>query len=369
MCDAMFRAKGLRVGRYTSPHLIDFRERILVDCQPISEGEVLRFLGRTMPFAEKIGATFFELTTALAFAHFEESHVDVAVIETGLGGRLDATNVLNPVTATVTSIGLDHTELLGDTLELIAAEKAGIFKPDVPAIIGDRNPTIISVLRKHASAAAAHPIRVVDHEVRVSDVKVDSAGTSFVLDTKLGLRSLRTNLVGHHQAENAAVAVATVRAATLGLEPEWDEITRGLREVRLPGRFQRQGKFIFDVAHNPAAAKVLAQTVIAVAPQRPVTAVVAVLSDKDWRGVLREIGPIVDQVIITNAPSAPPDRKWDESAALAYCREVGVKCVGEPDLETALSLANAQAATVIVTGSFHTVGDAMSRLQVSPFAT
>lgn len=368
MCDAMFRAKRLRVGRYTSPHLIDFRERILVDGDPIGEAAVLKFLERAMPLAEKIGATFFELTTALAFAHFDDSHVDVAVIETGLGGRLDSTNVLTPVTATVTSIGLDHTELLGDTLELIAAEKAGIFKPDVPAIIGDKDPAIIGVLRKHATEIGARPIRVVDHEVGVSDVKVTQSGTTFVLDTRLGLRSLRTNLVGYHQAQNAAVAVATVRAATLGLEPEWEEIARGLQGVRLPGRFQRRDRYIFDVAHNPAAAKVLARTVIAVAPQRPVTAVVAVLSDKDWRGILSEIGPVVDRVVITTAPSAPPDRKWDENAAVEYCREIGVTCVGEPDLEKALRLAADGAATVIVTGSFHTVGDAMSRLQVSPFA-
>jgi dihydrofolate synthase / folylpolyglutamate synthase len=364
----MFRAKGLRVGRYTSPHLVEFRERILVNGQPISEAEVLKFLVRTMPFAEKIGATFFELTTALAFSHFDESRVDVAVVETGLGGRLDSTNVLAPVTATVTSIGLDHTELLGDSLELIAAEKAGIFKPDIPAIIGDRNPAIISVLRKHAAAAGAHPIRVVDHQLHVSEVKVASSGTSFVFDTKLGLRAMRTNLIGYHQAQNAAVAVTTVRAATLGLEPEWDEIARGLRAVRLPGRFQRQGKYIFDGAHNPEAARVLAQTVIAVAPDRPVTAVIAVLSDKDWRGVLREVGQVVDRLIITNAPSAPADRKWDGNAALSYCGELGFKCAAEPDLATALRLASDGAATVIVTGSFHTVGDAMSRLQVSPFA-
>jgi len=155
MCDAMLRAKGLRVGRYTSPHLIDFRERVLVDGAPISEESVLRFLRRTMPIAEKIGATFFELTTALAFAHFDESNVDIAVVETGLGGRLDSTNVLEPVAATVTSIGLDHTDLLGTTREAIALEKAGIFKADAAAIIGEQGPSIAAILRKSAHAAGA----------------------------------------------------------------------------------------------------------------------------------------------------------------------------------------------------------------------
>ena len=368
MCDAMFRAKGLRVGRYTSPHLIDFRERVLVDGEPISEAAVLRFLERTTPLAEKIGATFFELTTALAFAHFDDSRVDVAVIETGLGGRLDSTNVITPVTATVTSIGLDHTDLLGDTLDAIAKEKAGIFKSGVPAIIGDANPDVIQTLRAAASAAGASPIRVAAHELHVSNVKVASTGTSFVLDTTLGLRAIRTNLVGAHQAQNAAVAIATVRAAALGLEPEWSEMERGLANVRLPGRFQMQGKYIFDVAHNPAAAASLARTLIAVAPQRPVTAVIAVLSDKDWRGVLREIGPLVDRVIVTTAPSAPRERQWNSDDAATYCREIGVNSVNEPDIEAALRSARDGAATVLVTGSFHTVGDSMSRLQVSPFA-
>ncbi|MBA3644941.1 MAG: bifunctional folylpolyglutamate synthase/dihydrofolate synthase [Gemmatimonadaceae bacterium] len=363
----MFQAKGLRVGRYTSPHLIDFRERILVNGEPISESAVLTFLERTTPLAEKIGATFFELTTALAFAHFEAAHADVAVIETGLGGRLDSTNVITPVTATVTSIGLDHTDLLGDTIELIAKEKAGIFKPDVPAIVGDTNPETISILRASAAAVGAAPIRVVAHELQLSRVTVSSAGTSFVLETKMGLRALRTNLVGAHQSQNAAVAIATVRAATRGLEPEWDEIERGLVNARLPGRFQMQGRYIFDVAHNPAAARTLTQTLNAVAPQRPMNAVIAVLSDKDWRGVLREIGPLVDRVIITHAPSAPPERQWDIDAAMAYCGEIGVNCVCEAELDDALRLARDGAATVLVTGSFHTVGDSMSRLQVSPF--
>jgi dihydrofolate synthase/folylpolyglutamate synthase len=368
MCDAMFRAKGLKVGRYTSPHLIDFRERVLVDGVPISEERVLKLLRRMMPLAEKIGATFFELTTALAFTHFDDSAVDIAVIETGLGGRLDSTNVLEPLAATVTSIGLDHTDLLGDTLEKIALEKAGIFKPDFAAIVGERNPEIAALLRKAATAVGARPVKMVDLEYRISDVKVARSGTSFVLDTNLGLRPLRTSLVGTHQAYNAAVAIATVAAVGAMLEPDWMEIERGLNAVKLPGRFQTQGKFIFDVAHNPDAARTLAGTIIATSPARPLTAVVAVLSDKDWQRVLRELAPAVDRFIITNAPSAPPERKWNSAEAASYANSMGMKAEEEPDLDQALAKAVGASSTVLVTGSFHTVGDAMSRLQVSPFA-
>lgn len=368
MCDSMLQAKGLRVGRYTSPHLIDFRERVLVNGAPISEEKVLRFLQRTMPHAEKIGATFFELTTALAFSYFDESSVDVAVVETGLGGRLDSTNVLEPVTATVTSIGLDHTNLLGGTREEIAREKAGIFKPDAAAIIGERDPALAGILRKSAFDAGSRPVRIVNHEFRVSQIKLGPDGTSFVLDTTLGLRPMRTRLVGLHQAGNAAIAIATVSALGSFLEPDWSEMENGLARVSLPGRYQTQGRYIFDVAHNPDAASALARTIVLAAPPRPRTAVVAVLADKDWRGVVRELAAVVDRVIVTMAPSAPPERAWNSSAAAAFVRELGVEVEDEPDFDAALARALIGSSTVLVTGSFHTVGDAMSRLQVSPFA-
>ena len=368
MCEAMLRNRGNKVGRYTSPHLIDFRERVLVNGVPISEAQVLKYLQRMSPLAEKIGATFFELTTALAFAYFDDSGIDVAVIETGLGGRLDSTNVIEPVVATVTSIGLDHTDLLGDTLEKIAAEKAGIFKAGVPAVIGERKPEIAAVLRSAAVRVGAKPIRMVDHEYRVSNVRVAAEGTTFVLDTSLGLRTLHTRLAGFHQAQNAAIAIATVGAPAWGFEPDWNEIAAGLAATHLPGRFQMSGRYIFDVAHNPEAARTLVETIVAVAPKRPLTAVVAVLADKDWRGFLREIAPIVDRLIITNAPSAPPERAWDFGAAVAFAAELGGKSEGEPDFDAALAKGASEGGTVLVTGSFHTVGDAMSRLQVSPFA-
>jgi dihydrofolate synthase / folylpolyglutamate synthase len=360
--EALLRGQGLRVGRYTSPHLIDFRERITVDSVPISQDEVLDFLERSIPMAEKTGATFFELTTALAFDWLARQDVDVAVIETGLGGRLDSTNVLKPLVATVTSIGLDHTELLGDTLEAIAREKAGIFKRDAAAVIGEANPSIASLLERCAKDAGAAPITLLDHEYKIEDVAVRPTGTSFTLDDGRARERITTPLLGRHQARNTAIAIATVRSLGKSAEP------RALSKIFLPGRFQRRGKFIFDVAHNPDGARTVADTLAAIDPPRPRVAVLAVLSDKDWRGIIKALAPVVDRFIFTDAPSAPAERRWDPRSAYEFAASEGIAGGVQPELDRALRDADDNAATVLVTGSFHTVGDSMARLQVSPFA-
>ncbi|MGH7652738.1 MAG: bifunctional folylpolyglutamate synthase/dihydrofolate synthase [Gemmatimonadaceae bacterium] len=370
--DALLRARGLKVGRYTSPHLIDFRERITVNSAPIPEEAVLDFLERWTPLAEEIGATFFELTTALAFEWFATQEVDIAVIETGLGGRLDSTNVLTPLVATVTSIGMDHTDLLGDTLEKIAREKAGIFKPDVPAVIGESNHTIRSLLEECARAAGAQPVVALEGTYFLKNVELTSEGTSFDLsnvgESKTGRMRVATPLLGFHQARNTAVAIATLNALDPNLIPPPDKISAALSTVFLPGRFQRFGKFIFDVAHNPDGAGTVARTLVALDPPRPRTAIVAVLADKDWQGIIRALAPAVDRFVFTDAPSAPPERRWRADEAKIFADSERIVATLETDLDAALRLAEENSATVVVTGSFHTVGDVMSRLQVSPFA-
>jgi len=386
-CEALLRARGLVVGRYTSPHLVDFRERVTVNGKPMFEEEVLEFLERWIPTAEQMGATFFEVTTALAFDWLAKREVDLAVIETGLGGRLDSTNVLTPRVATVTSIGLDHTDLLGDTLEAIAKEKAGIFKPGVPAVIGEPAPAIRDLLAKCARDAGASPVVILDDDYAIGDVVVTASGTSFTLEQRApvsgkssaprassGLwggteaHQITTPLIGAHQARNTATAIATLAAVGKEYLPPPGGISKALAGVFLPGRFQRHGKFIFDVAHNPDGARTIAQTLRAVNPPAPRTALVAVLSDKDWRGIIRELAPAVDRFVFTNAPSAPAERKWDAAEALTFAKAQGFSARSEPDLDAALTLAQKDSDTVLITGSFHTVGDAMSRLQVSPFA-
>jgi dihydrofolate synthase/folylpolyglutamate synthase len=366
--EALLSAPRRKIGRYTSPHLIDFRERITVDSVPIPEEAVLEFLEKWIPAAEEMGATFFELTTALAFDWFARQEVDIAVIETGLGGRLDSTNVLTPLVATVTSIGLDHTDLLGDTLEAIAREKAGIFKRDVPAVIGESSPEIRSLLVKYAKKAGADPVIVIDDEYRISDVEVAETGTSFALAKRSARQSVITPLIGAFQARNTAIAIATVGVLGRKYRPIRAQISAKLTQLFLPGRYQRYGKFIFDVAHNPDGARAVAESIRALNPPAPRTALIAVLSDKDWKGIIRALAPAVDRFVFTNAPSAPPERRWDPSQAQAFAKSQGFDSQLEPDLDTALLGAQKGAETVLVTGSFHTVGDVMSRLQVSPFA-
>jgi dihydrofolate synthase/folylpolyglutamate synthase len=366
--EALLRWKGFKVGRYTSPHLIDFRERITVDGKPISEEAVLDFLQRWIPEVEKIGATFFEVTTALAFDWFVKQNVDIAVVETGLGGRLDSTNVLASRVATVTSIGLDHTDVLGDSLESIAREKAGIFKKATPAVIGEQSPPIRSLLETYAREVGARPISVINEALNIRDVEVSLSGTTYTPYLRVARRRVTTSLIGAHQARNTAIGLATVERLGEKFVFPLDEISNALASVFLPGRFQPHGKIIFDVAHNPAGARTIAETIRALDLPRPRTALVAVLGDKDWRGIIRELAPVVDRFVFTNTPSAPPERRWDPAQAVAFAKAERLAADLEPDLDSALERGQNESEILLITGSFHTVGDAMARLQVSPFA-
>jgi dihydrofolate synthase/folylpolyglutamate synthase len=374
--EALLRAQGWRVGRYTSPHLVDFRERITVDGIPIPENAVLSFLEQWTPDSEKIGASFFEITTALAFSWFVKQRVDIAVIETGLGGRLDSTNVLTPEVAVVTSIAEDHTDLLGSTLPEIAGEKAGIFKRGVPAVIGEPAGEIRNVLERHAREREAEPVIVVDDRYTIDRIVVSQSGTAFTL-VRLGERAeITTPLIGRHQARNTTIAIAAVDALTGNNRVKLTSISATLAKLTLPGRFQRCASaifehcdsFIFDVAHNPAGARTVAETLLAIQPAAPRVAVMAVLADKDWREMIGALAIAIDRFIFTTAPSAPPDRAWNPDAADEFARDQGYASELEPDLAAALARCAAYGGTVVVTGSFHTVGDAMSCLHLSPFA-
>jgi len=364
--DALLRAKGLRVGRYTSPHLVDFRERMLVDGRMIPEDEVTEFVERHGALIERLGATFFEVTTALAFDHFARAGADVAVVETGLGGRLDSTNVVQPLAAGVVSVGLDHTEMLGESIEAIAAEKGGIFKPGRPAVVGIVPDAAREVLHGTARAVGASRVLDVARECEVTAVEVGAAGTRFRLAMAGERAELTTPLVGRHQATNTAFALQMLHAAGPSWQLPLDAATRALASIRLSGRFHRAGRHLFDVAHNPDGARVLAETLRLAPPARPLALVLCVLSDKDWRGMLDVLAPLVDHVVLTHAPTAPPTRRWSLEEVTAYARTIATSVEAIPRLDQALARAEEMAPSVLVTGSFHTVGDAMASLQVAP---
>ena len=294
--------------------------------------------------------------------------VDVALIETGLGGRLDSTNVIDPIAAGVTTIDYDHTEYLGDTLEKIAAEKAGIYKPGRPAIVGESDPALQMVLSEHARKAGAEPIRIVRDDHAISDVEVDASGTSFVVERLGARRRLHTPLAGRHQAQNVAFALTLLDAAGSPYATALDEAASSLANVRVAGRFQREGRYIFDVAHNPEGAEVLAETLAFVAPPKPVVALFAVLAEKDWRSMMRTLAGSVARFVLTTAPSAPSNRVWDLAEVGRFAAGESIAAEVVADFETALARASSEGATTLVTGSFHTVGDAMARLQHSPLS-
>lgn len=369
--DAVLQQMGFTVGRYSSPHLIDFRERVLVNGVAVEEARVMSWLTAHQSDIDQLGATFFEATTAMAFDLLASAGVDVAVIEVGLGGRLDSTNVLMPLVAAVTAIGLDHREFLGNTVAEIAVEKAGIFKRGVPAVIGERDPDLVVTLSDAAVRAGASEIVLAADLLPVRQVWLSETGTAIEFGDGAAHLSLTSSLMGVHQAQNVATAVSALRAAGGAWIPSAEALQRGVRATRLAGRFQRVGRWLFDVAHNPDGMQTVAQSLRAVTLPRPLAAVLCVLSDKDWRAMIDMLLPVVDALWLTEAPTAPANRRWPVHEAAAYAlQRAGATCgvEFEPDFHTALGRAHAGASTVLVTGSFHTVGDAMQRLQIDPLA-
>jgi dihydrofolate synthase/folylpolyglutamate synthase len=366
--DALLRGSGLRVGRYTSPHLVDFSERVVVNGVPMPRDGITAWLGTWEPELTRLGATFFEATTAMALAWFAEQDVDVAILEVGLGGRLDATNTVAPLAAGVTQIGFDHMEFLGDTLTSIAGEKAGIYKRGAVAVVGETRPEIRDRLAWHAAEAGSEPVLVTGRDWQVRDIEVGAAGTTFTLVTADSERRLTTPLVGEFQAHNTSVALAMLR----GAGGRWAEIERHaaslLPNVHLAGRFHRAGPWLFDVAHNADGAATVATTLLAIGAPQPVSAVVCVLRDKDWQGILTAVARVAGHIVLTMAPTAPPARAWPLDDVTAWAQQAGLPVERVDDFAAALACARDRAATVLVTGSFHTVGDAMERLQVDPLA-
>jgi dihydrofolate synthase/folylpolyglutamate synthase len=364
MLYALLRSKGFSVGRYTSPHLVDFRERIVVDDEQISADEVLHFLHSRESDAERLGATFFEITTVMALDHFARRGVDVAVIETGMGGRLDATNVITPLATGVTSVSMDHTEYLGDSIVSIAREKAGIFKPGVPAVVGLLPAEAEAEISRCARVAGA---RLVDASAcyPVWRVAVSTSGTDVEFGEDDTAELVRIGLVGEVQAMNASIALTMLDAAGEPYRATFDEARSVLPGVRLAGRFQRIGKFVVDVAHNVDGIRALSHTLKAVNVPRPVVAVMGILRDKQWAGMIRVLVPVADRVMLASPTGVPADRRWDPEEVRRELREVeGIDVV--PDLAHAMARAAAAAETVLVCGSFYTAGEALALLGVAP---
>ena len=239
-------ANSYKVGLYTSPHLINFNERIRINGITITDAEIISFMKHVEPVINEIKSTFFEVTTAMAFYHFNNNDVDIAIIETGLGGRLDSTNVVNPILTVMTPISLDHMDILGSTIEKIAKEKAGIIKRGVPLITANQVNNVSKILEKRIREKES-----VMHTCPYPEsVKLSSDGTSF----EVYGNNFKTSLIGDHQAQNAALAIATIKLFNPKIS--YETIGKGLRNVHWPGRLQLvSDKIYYDVAHNENGVK------------------------------------------------------------------------------------------------------------------
>jgi dihydrofolate synthase/folylpolyglutamate synthase len=367
-------ASGLRVGLYTSPHLCSFRERFQVGGGAVPEERLVAAADEMRTLVSRHGLTYFEAATVLGFHAFARERVDIAVIEVGLGGRLDATNVVAPEVSVVTNIAMDHAEYLGGTLESIAREKAGIAKAGVPFVTAETDPALLRVLRGACEAASAPCFALAAERVR--DVEVAADHTSFTLATRgWGEIALGTPLVGRHQAVNTALAVEVLDHLTGELRPSAEAVRAGVAAVQWPGRDQIEridGRtWLFDVAHNPAGMLSLVDVLERIDLPRPFVALIGVLADKEWREMLPVILRHVDRGVLTVPPSATGERRWDPAAAERAVRPLlpaGYPLTTETDFGVAMERVRGEAGdgTVIVTGSCYTVGDALRVLGRCP---
>lgn len=352
MCDAILRAGGHRVGRYTSPHLVALGERICIDGVPLAPEAIVALADEVRAAASGIELTFFEFLTVMAFLHFARAGVDAAVVEVGLGGRLDATNVVDPLVAAVTTIGVDHAQWLGDTPEAIAAEKGGIIKPGRPVVLGRIAEPAATVLRRIAAERQA-PVVAAGEQYHVG------GGEQLTFDG-LGwhLADLPLALHGAHQRDNAGTALAMLATASAQLPVGADAVRCGLAGVDWPGRLEivpGAPLTILDGAHNADGVQALLAALPQLAGTRPVHLLFAVMGDKDWPAMIEPLGRRCRTVTVTEV--LPP--RGAAAAPIAAAFAPWCPAVAEPDVVRAWAHARQQAGpdgVLVVAGSLFLVG-------------
>jgi dihydrofolate synthase/folylpolyglutamate synthase len=364
MVSSILREAGFRTGMYTSPHLDDFRERIEVDGVPIPREALNSLVERVRPLIPKVERkashpTFFEVTTAIAFKYFSQRKIDYAVVEVGLGGRLDATNVITPEVSVITNIGLEHTDILGKTIGAIAYEKGGIIKPGVPVVTAERKREALEVFERICSEKDAELI-LLDKNAVVSKEKCDLTGCEFDLRTEVrGYNKLKVPLLGEHQIENAALSV--LAAEQLGIEEKY--IRSGLKKAKWPGRLeimQTKPLLVMDSAHNPPAMRILRNS-LKLFKYEKLILVIGVMKDKAIDDILREIAPATDYIII-NKPNL--ERAAEPEVIMKEAKKYGKKVKIVEDVKASVRYAKSIACMndmVLVTGSIYMLSEARAR--------
>jgi len=356
---SILKEAGYKVGMYTSPHLIKFNERIKVNGIDIADEEIVKLVELIRAKAEEndLQPTFFELTTILAFLYFAQKNIDMAVVEVGLGGRLDSTNVIMPELAVITNIDIDHKEHLGETKELIAIEKAGIIKPNVPLVTAEEDENLLDIFK-----GKTKDIMVLKDEIKINSFASDLQEQKFTVSGKInGTFSIR--LLGKHQIENACTALLVARLLQgRNISISDQDCKKGLINTQWPARLQFFSKtplLLLDGAHNAAGMQKTAEFVSTI-PNRKVL-VVAFAKDKEVSKMVSLIAPLFEEVIITQGNFKPQDT----SIIAREVRKYNLHIKEIPDVKKAISLAQSRVKDdelILVTGSLYMVGDSLKQL-------
>jgi len=324
----LLRAHGLNTGLFTSPHLTRFTERIIVNDKEITEDEVVRLIEKIKPFGEEL--TFFEFITVLAFLYFAEAGIEYAVLETGMGGRLDATNVVVPEVSVITTIGLDHQEFLGNNIRSIAQEKAGIIKKGVPVVSSKQASEAEEVIRKKAEESGSELfIYGKDFSAELKSMSIKGINFIFSSASSLQTSALFLPLIGLHQLENVAVAMQSF----MTIYPNWDEnyIREGLKNVTIPGRLEiisEKPLIIFDIAHNPQAAQTLIKSLQIITDKKPVL-LFGIMRDKDVSGFLKSFENYASKIIFT-VPNYERALTYDELSERLNSYSLNLSYISDP---------------------------------------
>ena len=364
LCASALQAQGYKVGLYTSPHLHQFEERIQIDREMISRSDLVRMVDEIKPHVAAIpNLTAYEIETGLALWFFACQKVDVAVIEVGLGGRLDATNILTPRVSVITALFLEHTLFLGDTLPKIAAEKAGIIKPGVPVVLSPQRDEALQVIADYA-ARNHSPLVLVGRDYTSEAMQISLENQSFMIRSEKTADKveLQINLLGPHQIENATTAYAALQVLReQGVSITEEAIRNGFSMAKWPARFEILGRkppIIIDAAHTPDAVRKLSQTIDQVLPNRPLVLVFGVSEDKNIQGMFAELLPKTKYLICTKS-SHPRAMDVNELKDLVFPYGVTAEAIEDigQAINDALQVAGDEA-IVLVTGSIFLAGDA-----------
>jgi dihydrofolate synthase / folylpolyglutamate synthase len=366
MLESYFLASGYRTGMYTSPHLVDARERVRVNGEMITRKEFTAIAGGIHRFVTELNCTFFEAITALAFEYFAQKQVEVAIIEVGLGGRLDATNIIEPQVSVLTTIDFDHEEYLGHTLANIASEKAGIIKPGVPCVIGRLHREAENVIEEKCLKLGCDLYKALDC-CQVSDIKQASSGTEFKIIFNGEKIALKVNLPGIHQVDNACTALTAIKAFDRhGSSFDAGIWRSALRNIQWPGRFQvikKDPLIVADVAHNAASIRQFCEMVRTFFNGYNIILVFGVVSDKDYQEIIKILVPLDALFVPVQAQNkrALPVGLLKNELERYGCPYISVQSIQE-GIKSALRHTGVKT-VICLTGSHYVVGEAIIEIK------